>query len=199
MLWIVLSIIIFIVVAIFLIFNTSLKSRFIQFFSYQNRFKSELPDVELYGGQQKSTIIATEYPHSQPLQVKSIDIDYQINSDWPTSDKFPLFLALQAVLPRYYMVFHELNLSRFVTTDDALAFNRLQQYEVDFAIFDLKQKQWIGCIIFKSKNMELNEKIRFKFIQSILKNIDLPLLSVPKLKNYKLSTLQSLIKREFNL
>ncbi|WP_353570811.1 DUF2726 domain-containing protein [Candidatus Albibeggiatoa sp. nov. BB20] len=197
--WIVLGIILCLIVSFLLILNTPFKSRLVAFFSYQNRFKSELPDVELYGGQQKSAIIATEYPHSQLLKIESINIDYQLNLNWPTSDKLPLFVALQVLLPRRYVIFYELNLARFVTTDDAPAFNRLQQYQIDFAIFDIKQKQWIGLIMFKSKKIGLNEKLRLNFVSSILQDVGLPLLLLPKLENYKLSSLKSLINKKFNI
>ncbi|MEK7991170.1 MAG: DUF2726 domain-containing protein [Thiotrichaceae bacterium] len=199
MLWIVLGIALFLIISMLLILNTSIKSGLKPFFSYQNRFKSELPDVELYGGQQKSAIIATEFPHSNPLQIKSVNIDYQLNPAYPTADKLPLFIALQVLLPRRYVIFYELNLTCFVTTDDVLAFNRLQQYKIDFVIFDIKQKQWLGCIMFKSKQVELNEKLRLKFITSVLANIDLPLLLLPKLEKYKLSTLNALINKNFNI
>jgi hypothetical protein len=195
--WWVLSIIL--VITISVILNTPLKQRISQFFSYQNRFSPELPNVELYGGQQKSTIIATEYPHSQALQIESINVDYQLNPHSPSEDKLPLLLALQVLLPRRYMVFCECNLAYFVITDNVAAQIRLQQYNVDIIIYDLKQKQWIGCIIFKPKQANLNEKLRLKFVDSVLKKAGISLLLLPKLKKYKLSVLKKLLNQKFNI
>lgn len=198
--WWVLGIILIIIISVILvILNTPLKQRISQLFSYQNRFNPDLPDVELYGGQQKSTIIATEYPHSQALQIESVDVDYQLNPHSPAADKLPLLLALQILLPRRYMMFYERNLAYFVTTNDIAAQTRLQQYNVDIILYDLKQKQWIGCIIFKPKQANLNEKLRLKFVDSVLKKAGISLLLLPKLKKYKLSVLKNILNQKFNI
>jgi len=199
MLWIVLGIICTGFVFILVILNTSYKAHITRLFAYKNRFSPELPNVELYGGQQKSTIIATEYPHSQPLQATSIELDYQLNSYFPDSDVLPLLTALQAILPKRYFIFYSLNLGSLVSTHDAAALTRLQQYQVDFAIYDLKQQAWLGCVLFKSEPVELSEQLKFKFIRATLSDVKLSVLLLPKLKNYKLVVLKKRLAQQFEL
>lgn len=185
-------------VSIALIFNTSYKIRFNPFFAYQNRFSAELPNVEVYGGQQKSAIIATEYPHRQPLHLASIALDYQPNPHLVCSDALPLLITLQAALPKRYFICCELNLAALVTTQDAAALARLQHYQVDFAIYDLKQQQWLGCVLFQSQT-DLSTQLKLKFVRATLLHIKLPVLVLPKLKKYKLPILKKLLIQNFKV
>lgn len=199
MLWIVLGIICAGFVFILVILNTSYKTHITRLFAYKNRFSPDLPNVELYGGQQKSAIIATEYPHSQPLQATSIALDYQLNSHFPSPDILPLLTALQALLPKRYFIFYGLNLGSLVSTHDAAALTRLKQYQVDFAIYDLKQQVWLGCVLFKSESAELSEQLKFKFVHATLSDVKLSVLLLPKLKRYKLAALKKRLVQQFDL
>jgi len=199
MLWIVLGIICSGLLVTLLILNTFYEIRISHFFAYKNRFSPELPNVELYGGRHKSAIIATEYPHSQPLQVPSIELNYQLNNHFPNQDILPLLTALQSLLPKRYFIFYGLNLGSLVSTHDTAALTRLQQYQVDFAIYDLKQQAWLGCVLFKSESAELSEQLKFKFVRATLSDIQLSVLLLPKLKSYKLAALKKRLVQQFEL